>query len=280
MKMLKQFDALVLDSFEEAVYSTPVHTHTYYEIIYIHKGHGTHYLNNNAMPYKAGDLYLLSPGDSHIFDIRKSTHFSFIKFTENYLNDPRFSLSGCTRTKDPLAIMRLNEVKETTLELAEPYRTILRKTVENILTYSEYKNLGNSPIIHDYILAILDIVAEILPQLKQQEGGRQPDKHAVTTYIHQHIYHKQELRIPAIAAHFNIAATYFSNYFKRHFDMGYREYIEQYRLKLIETRLLTGNRTLKQIAAEFDYTDESHFIKSFRKQTGVTPSEFVKQAAV
>lgn len=78
MKKLNQFDTLVIDEFEEDKFHLPRHSHTYYEIIYIIKGKGIHRLNNNLLPYKSGDLFVLSTDDEHYFDIKQTTRFFFI----------------------------------------------------------------------------------------------------------------------------------------------------------------------------------------------------------
>lgn len=53
----KQFDTLVIHDLEEDVFHLPTHNHTYYELVYVIKGKGKHYLNNVVMSYKAGDLF-------------------------------------------------------------------------------------------------------------------------------------------------------------------------------------------------------------------------------
>lgn len=76
MKKLNQFDTLVIDEFEKENFHIPTHSDTYYEIIYIVKASGIHYLNSNLLPYTSGDLFV----------IIKTTRFFFIKFTHTYLN--------------------------------------------------------------------------------------------------------------------------------------------------------------------------------------------------
>lgn len=71
----KQFEPLEIDVFETSVYPFPNHSHTYYEMIYIFKGCGNHYFNKLVIPYKAGDLYLISPEDEHFFDIKNQLSF-------------------------------------------------------------------------------------------------------------------------------------------------------------------------------------------------------------
>ena len=59
MPKLNQFKTLMIDEFEDEKFHLPPHTHTYYEIIYIKKGNGIHHLNNNLLPYKTGDLFVI-----------------------------------------------------------------------------------------------------------------------------------------------------------------------------------------------------------------------------
>ena len=61
MKIVKQFKTLMVEDFEERAALTPVHSHNFFEIIYIFKGKGNHLINNVSHPYKPGDLFVLSP---------------------------------------------------------------------------------------------------------------------------------------------------------------------------------------------------------------------------
>jgi hypothetical protein len=47
---------------------------------FIFKGNSVHHINKNELPYKTGDLFLISPEDEQCFEIRKVTRFAFIKF--------------------------------------------------------------------------------------------------------------------------------------------------------------------------------------------------------
>jgi quercetin dioxygenase-like cupin family protein len=92
MKRLQQYDSLVIHDLEEEKFHLPTHAHTYYEIIYVFKGSGVHLINNNRFRYVPGDLFLLSPEDTHHFDIAERSRFIFIKFTDSYFS-PKKSFS-------------------------------------------------------------------------------------------------------------------------------------------------------------------------------------------
>jgi AraC-like DNA-binding protein len=274
MRKLKQFDTLVIHEFEEKVFHLPVHSHTYYEIIYIFKGAGIHHLNNNQLSYKAGDLFLICPEDEHYFEIKKATRFVFIKFTDSYFTNKSHLAPDAFLMSRPETMMRHKLLKEVKLVLDEPCKTILRNTMENIVAYNCRKDIATSPLVYYQVLSIFGLVKEAVAKLDIRIDNGAPDKEALISFIHQHIYEPEKIQVKQIAEHFNIAANYFSAYFKRNFGISYREYVNSYRTKLIEKRITTGQLTLKQISAEFGFTDESHLSHFFRKRHQVSPTSF------
>jgi len=276
MSKFKQFDALVIKDFEEQVFHLQAHGHTYYELIYIYKGTGFHLINNNTIPYKEGDLFAISPEDEHHFEIIKSTRFILMKFTDVYFDDKVHHSYSENFDVIPEDIMRLKLLKEVKLEFGKPYKALLHQTIKNIILYHEFKNPGFSPFVHQQLLSIFGLIKEVILRHGQIDH-RVPNREAMISFIHQNIYDPKNYSVKNIAGHFNIAASYFSDYFKRNFEISYRDYINQYRLKLIENRINAGQMSLKQIAAEFSFTDESHLSNYFKNHHQLRPSDYRKK---
>ncbi len=270
----KQFEPLEIDTFEAAVYPFPRHSHTYYELVYISKGLGNHHINQIVIPYKAGDLYLISPDDEHFFDIKKLTRFWFIKFNDAYFKGNRHLSPDHLTVASPIDIMRNHLLKEDKLIFDEPCKTILRKTVENIFQYSDFHKISDSPIVFFQVLSLFGLIREASLKMNTGIDRKTPQKDDLISYIHQNIYTPELIRIKNISQHFNISKTYFSAYFKRNFDVSYQHYITDYKLKLIERRIQSGQMTMKQIAFEFGFTDESHLTNYFKNSNKINPSHF------
>jgi len=269
-----QFDPLVIHDFYEETFHLPIHSHTYYEVIYIHKGNGIHHLNHNQIPYRAGDLFVISPEDQHNFEIKKCTRFTFIKFTDSYFKDHKLNTPDAFSLSSPEEIMRNKQLKELKLQFDEPCISILRSTVENIVAYSCRKDIATSPLMYYLILSVFGLIKEALRKEDTSVIPAGLDRGDMISYIHQNIYNPHEIQVKSIASRFNIAPTYFSRYFKNTFEVSYRDYINKYRVKLIEKRILLPNLTLKEIAAEFGFTDESHLSNFFKVQRKVSPTHF------
>jgi AraC-like DNA-binding protein len=276
MKKLNQFDTLVIDEFEEDKYHLPTHSHTYYEIIYIIKGNGIHQLNNNLLPYQSGDLFVISTDDEHYFDIKKRTRFFFIKFTDTYFNSNKKLSCDEFLLNTPENIMRDKSLKENVLKLDETCASILKNTIDNIRTYNCKANISTSPIAFYQILSIFGLIKESLQQQNIKITGSGIDNDQIISYIHQNIYKPKLVQIKAIADQFNISQSYFGTYFKRNFSISYRDYINKLRVQLIEKRILNKQLSIKQIAYEFGFTDESHLSNYFKKQRNMKPSAVKK----
>ncbi|KMQ69424.1 cupin [Chryseobacterium sp. FH2] len=274
----KQFEPLEIDTFETAVFPFPKHSHTYYEMIYIFKGCGNHHINQIVIPYKTGDLYLISPEDEHFFDIKKSTRFCFIKFNDSYFQNNRHLSPDNFSPASPMDIMRNSSLKEEKLIFDEPCKTILKRTVENIVEYNKFNKVSDSPIIFFQVLSLFGLIREVSAKFLNIKVSHDTlKKDDLISYIHQNIYKPELIRIAAIAKNFNISETYFGAYFKRNFEVSYRKYITDYKLKLIERRILAGQMTIKQIAFEFGFTDESHLTNYFKKLMKINPSDYKLQ---
>ncbi len=266
----KQYHPLEIDSFETTTYPLPRHGHTYFELVYIFKGKGRHHLNQLIMPYEDGDLFLISPEDEHYFDIEELSHFAFIKFNDSFFEANKHLTPDTLMTTSPTSIMRNPMLKEIKLCFDEPCKTILRKTVENILDYDKICDVTTSPIMFYQVLSLFGLIREASAKLNVRIDNGVPSQEDLISYIHQNIYQPEAIRIKTIASFFNIAPSYFSAYFKRNFEISFRDYIDNYRLTLIEKRMTSGQNTIKQIAYEFGFTDESHLSHYFKNKRQTT----------
>ncbi|MDN5285915.1 MAG: transcriptional regulator, AraC family [Mucilaginibacter sp.] len=273
----RQFDPLVIHSSNNAISPFPKHSHTYYEMFYINEGSGVHIINNNQIAYQSGDLFLISPEDEHYLAIDIHTYYTLIRFTDQFFNSDSLPSPQTHLNLSPEDIMRYKLFKEIKITFDEPCKAVLKSIIQNILSFSEVTGAANSPFLYYQILSIFGLIQQATIRLNPRFDNRSPGKEELISYIHQHIYEPEKIQIKDIAAHFNIAPSYFSSWFKRNFEISYRDYINGYRTKLIEMRVGTNKLTLRQIAAEFGFTDVSHLSNYFKKKTNTNASDYRKQ---
>lgn len=64
--------------------------------------------------------------------------------------------------------------------------------------------------------------------------------------------------------------------FKQTICMTPMQYLQEYRLKQVSQKLLTGKQTLAQIAEQCGFCDEFHLSRNFKKQYAMSPREYRK----
>jgi AraC-like DNA-binding protein len=75
----------------------------------------------------------------------------------------------------------------------------------------------------------------------------------------------------------NINPAYISREFNKYFDnLSFGEYIRKLRVEKAINYIKTSDYSLSEIAYLTGFSDQSHFARTFKLQTGITPSQFKK----
>lgn len=262
MKHYRQFEPIVISDFEASVWQHPEHDHNHYEIIFIKAGYGKHVINGIEFSYVPGNVFLLGPEEAHYFEIKSSTHFIYLKFTDAYLYQDDGGTFGSGRNLNYL--IKSRETHLAGFTFAGPELQTVGLLFEVLRTL---KNdvLGNQKLIWMQLLTLSHILKRNMPELAVL-GDRIDDMQALYCYIHKNIYEPCQLKSKVIAERFNLAQGYLGLYFKRNTGTTLKSYIQEYRATLIKQRISTGNYSLKQIAGEFGLTDASHVSKIIQRK--------------
>lgn len=256
MKRYRQFQPLLISVFEVSEWHHPIHSHNHYELIYIKKGSGVHHINQMAVIYKQGDIFLLGPNEEHYFEIEASTRFIYLKFTELYLREGRDAMHS---VKEMEYLIQSREAHLAGFRLTA-HDQLLTVQIFNLIEILKLESSMNERLIWQQLISLSVILKRNLPEVIPGENSENRME-VVFAYIHEHIYTPEKLRSLVMAAHFNTTSNYIGSYFKRNAGTSLRTYIKSYRHTLISNRIKSGNYSLKQIAEEFGLTDESHVHK-------------------
>ena len=87
-------------------------------------------------------------------------------------------------------------------------------------------------------------------------------------------YKNSMLSLEMIAARFNLNPTYCSTLLKNTLGTNFHEYVSTLRIDEAKNLLLNSSKTIQDIYTELGFTNRQTFIRSFKKNTGTTPTEF------
>jgi AraC-like DNA-binding protein len=274
MKRYIQLEYLKVSHFTATEWQHPVHNHNHFELIFIHQGSGVHTVSGMNYPYTGPCLFLLAPCDAHHFEIATATTFTFIKFTNVYLQGSgqlRFQQSW-NQELDKLLL----QAREQRMVATAGHR--MEELVKLITAEWQETHHENNDTIFFLLQALFTMIKKAgnleLPQTGAGSGARVT---AMLHHIHEHIHHTDEVQIEQLADIFGYSKHYLGAFFKEQTGSTLREYVNQYKLHLLENRLHYSTFSLKEISHELGFNDQSHLNKFFRKYHGVSPSVYREQ---
>ncbi|ATP55266.1 AraC family transcriptional regulator [Pedobacter ginsengisoli] len=114
--------------------------------------------------------------------------------------------------------------------------------------------------------------------LKKGNGAKIPTwAKELKTIIQDQIDTNLALSLTGISTELNINPAYVSREFSKYFDnLSFGEYIRKLRIEKAITFMETSEYALSEIAYLTGFSDQSHFTRIFKLETGFTPSEFKK----
>jgi len=80
-----------------------------------------------------------------------------------------------------------------------------------------------------------------------------------------------------IAARVNMSRSYFSQCFREIVGESFSDYLRRLRIEKAKNLLKKTNSTIQQVAEQAGYDDEKYFSRVFKKEEGISPSEYRRQ---
>ena len=276
----------LFQEFDISVFSTDTwdykpHKHSFFELIYILDGIGTHSINAGNYHFSKGDLFLLAPGDEHSFSIKEHTQFCLILFNKTYFSKGHFSNFERVNFSDffnkiEFTLTNSNFLNKKLFE-KKPEKKLVKGIINQIVTEFNQRSDFYEMIVQSNVLNLLCLVVrEIRSNLPQPHAGNDYDKSAaeIMHYIQDNILDRDKLTIANLSAHFSASKNHLSAVFRSATGFSIKDYILNYKMNLIKHRLQYSSQTISEIAFELGFTDESHLNKLFRQRQNTTPRQY------
>ncbi len=260
---------------EFSVWRKRPHKHNFFEIVYVDHGRGYQCINDHEFAYRSGNIFLLPPLDCHSFKIEEPSLFYFIRFTDHYfLNDQKLTNYKDWFDRMAYILANYNKVPGDIIS-TDRERGYIIQTIKSM--HQEYLSTDtySDAIISGAMASILNILARSIEKQYVEQANESDSRFGeILRYINTNIIDSERLRIPVLSERFGISPTYFSEYFKKQAGVNLAEYVNKTKLKLVETKILHTDLTLKEIAYQLNFTDSSHLSKTFKSVYGMTVREF------
>ena len=219
---------------------------------------------------------MITPGDSHSFEIQTTTKFINIKFNDIYIHSAVFGAENIQRLE--FILQHANHQPGCILR-NKTDKLLVKPMIEAIIREYVNRNLYSKEIITQLINTIIIVVARNIAMFLPEQVDECSEEKSlnILQYIQSNIYQPDKIKAKAISRQFGISASYLGRYFKKHTNETMQQYILNYKMKLVENRLLHSEMRINEIVIELGFADESHLNKLFKKYKGCTPTAYRKQ---
>ena len=95
----------------------------------------------------------------------------------------------------------------------------------------------------------------------------------IIAYIEDHL--SENITITALSEHFYLNGDYLARLFKKYAHVSLGHYITVQKIS-VSQKMLREGQTVDKVAESLNYSNYSHFFKTFQKITGMSPSRYRK----
>ena len=160
--------------------------------------------------------------------------------------------------------------RENRLEYERVFKCPVHYNAEVISIRFELKHVQESVVTSDYHLlqVLVQHASEKLATIENEVG--------FTNVVKRSIMNMVKPKFPSIeevAASLNLSVRSFQRKLKE-FGKTYKELLDEVRLDLAKSYLKKPDLSIGEVAYLLDYSEPSAFIRSFKRQTGKTPSQY------
>lgn len=210
--------------------------------------------------------------------------------SKNYFNDEkrliRNYLINCNKEETLNLIQEvLAYCKQNNMALMR-YRQFINEFILIAIDVLSEKQIEVSSVIYNIeeILQSINIIQrpevleekciyiynEVLNSLIKQKGNNSTIK-LILEYIDDNL---ETVNLNEVADKFNMNANYLSQYFKKHMDMTFTNYLNMRKVEISKEKLINSNKTVEVIGKEVGFSNASTFIRAFKNIEGITPNTF------
>ena len=262
-----EFEITLFDSMDEPDVAD-IHRHSFYEILWVDKGQSKHKVDYKTYKLNEQSLFFISPGQTHQFEEWQSLQGGTILFTEHF-----FLLNQ--QNKDKLFELSFldNIYSNPNLKLSKTDFQQIRDIID-LLIEERNRNDSNQFILQSLLHILL---LQIQRSIDSNVNKIVPKKYIIIYKQFKNLIEENflnNLTVNEYASSLNITAHHLNRAVKEVTGNTTTDVIRA-RIILEAKRLLTfSDYSISEIAAQLRLFDSSYFTKLFKKESGLTPSEF------
>ncbi|MBQ2955895.1 MAG: helix-turn-helix transcriptional regulator [Clostridia bacterium] len=251
------------------------HDHDFYELVYVTEGFCLHEVYGEVTLLMEGDLFILPPGVAHRYIGNRVTRIFNCVFSGQAFVGSRDKLAGLPGMEQ---LFSAEDERIPLLHLSLNERKRCRRQLEIMLEECTERQTGWGLRLSGLLTCVLVDYARSF----SSHVGADTENSVYSGYVAQALsyidahFAEPELTVREIAAQVGVSADYLSRQFRKALGIGAQEYLKRYRFARAMA-LLQADIPVGEAAREVGFSSLCHFSREFKKELGVTPSQYRNQ---
>lgn len=258
-----------------------LHAHEYVQVAYVLRGMCNHQLRGKSLTASRGDIFIISPGIEHGISaiVDQEYEVVLLDFMPYLVHD---LLKPYSDTLYPFLQPYAGgevEQQQPWLHIGKGKQQLVGQLLQDIQDEMEHCEKGYEYSVRICLLKLLilfDRELRILgrkPTRQPALANQDPIEEAIR-YVYDN--YSQDIPLDHGAMVANMAPTYFSHMFKRETGQTFVDFVNEVRIERAMELIRQDSHTITHIGYQVGFHHLSHFIRTFKKRTGITPTEYKK----
>jgi AraC-like DNA-binding protein len=241
-----------------------LHRHSFYHILVLNKGQGTHTIDFTAYPVTDHSIYFMRPGQVHQISLKQGSSGFLIQFNSDFYH-PGDKTSA-------LLLKKAGKINYYQLSPA------IYQKLDGLLTNITGEYAGKQ---EGYTEVITSSIGIFFIELTRLQGGITGSN--ANVYMQERLeelLHLLEINIISVkqvseyASMMSLSPYQLNAISKETIGKTCSQLINEYIILEAKRQLLATSNQVNQVADYLGYEDVSYFIRFFKKQTGYSPESF------
>jgi AraC-like DNA-binding protein len=246
----------------------PLHNHDFNEVVIVMSGNGWHVLNEEPRLITCGEVFYIRAEDQHAFEEVHDLYLTNVLYRPDRLLHP--SSQGIQEALDDDATgQRRNwQITEPVLEQITPLLDKLFQETRNSEPLA-------GVMAESYFLQL----AVTLHRHRFAADGALLPKTSLLCHVLAYLRHNctEQIDFDEVASRFGYSLHNFSRVFREATATSPHNYLVRLRLGHAMRALRASTDSVTDIAFASGFNDSNYFSYTFRKMTGLTPTEYRKR---
>lgn len=251
-------------------HSTTLHRHNDFQIVWIAKGTGVHFVEKQKYVYNDGSIFLLAPHFMHQMEYNKDVEGFVVSFSDTFFDNHQYK-----------STLLFYNSKECFLKIPTEEQKLLNTEFTHLYHYLKDTSYVDKDIILQNYLHIILTKINAYSKLSKKGTTNLSNYHLLERFIILVRDHFQEEKnLEFYQNHLAVSQRKLNDVISTITGIPPAKFIEQYALNEAARMISFSSYRIKEIAAIVGYLDNSYFTKAFKKHFSKTPAQYKKNCPI